>query len=260
MAVGVVMAVGALAGCEGTGSEATRASTAPSATTQVATTAAPDATVDQPDTTPFSSSSSSSSSSTPPPRSSETILTVPEEGVPGIDSGDPFCRAWSEFAGTFQALAFASVQDSVSAVEREVIAASAVVAAVRTLDDTFPQPIIAEREVFVDDVVGPFARRSARAVDELRAAGVDDDDLARLADAWLRALVDAGVDDPEIAADIPAELVAAVDAAATAFALDVPPIAADPSLITDADAPATLGYLAEQCPDQGILGGNDAIG
>jgi hypothetical protein len=37
-------------------------------------------------------------------------------------------------------------------------------------------------------------------------------------------------------------------------------IADDPSLITRAGAPGTFGYLGEQCPDQGVLAGNDAIG
>jgi len=44
------------------------------------------------------------------------------------------------------------------------------------------------------------------------------------------------------------------------FAANVPVIAADPSLVTEARAPATLGYLADNCPDQAIFAGNDAIG
>jgi hypothetical protein len=60
--------------------------------------------------------------------------------------------------------------------------------------------------------------------------------------------------------DVPSELDGAVQAATASFAAAVPPIAADPSLVTDAAAPATLAYLAERCPDQGILAGNDAIG
>ncbi len=167
--------------------------------------------------------------------------------------------AWSEFAGSFQALAFASALGESSAVQREVIAAPAVVDAVRTLDAAFPEAIAAERELFVESVVGPFGRRSARAVDELRAAGLDDDDLSQLGEVWLLALGATGPDDPEIAVDVPVALVAAVDSATAAFAGDVPPIDSDPSLITDAGAPATLSYLADQCPDQGILAGNDAI-
>jgi hypothetical protein len=113
--------------------------------------------------------------------------------------------------------------------------------------------------VFVDDVIGPFARRAARAADELRSVDVGDDDIELLGDAWLAALVAADATDPVITVAVPAGLDAAVGAATAAFAGDVPPIAADPSLISRAEAPRTLGYLAEQCPDQGILAGNDAI-
>ena len=69
------------------------------------------------------------------------------------------------------------------------------------------------------------------------------------------ALVEAGVDDPEPVVVVPADLDPAVDAATVAFSANVPPIAADPSPITQADAPATFRYLAEQCPDRDwILG------
>jgi len=192
----------------------------------------------------------------------EPIATVPEQGVPGIDSDDPFCRGWSEFAGSFQALTLASVAgaDPIAGARLEVIAAGAVAAAVQTLDDGFPDSIIDERDVFVDDVIGPFARRAERAVDALRSVGVTAGDIELLGDAWLVALVEAGVDDPELVVVVPADLDPAVDAATVAFSANVPPIAADPSLITQADAPATFRYLAEQCPDQGTLAGNDAIG
>ena len=113
--------------------------------------------------------------------------------------------------------------------------------------------------MFVDEVIGPFARRAARAADELRSVGVGDDDIELLGDTWLAALVASDATDPVIAVDVPPELDAAVVAATAAFAADVPPIASDPSLITQAAAPATFGYLAEQCPDQGVLAGNDAI-
>ena len=191
----------------------------------------------------------------------ETIATVPEQAVPGIDSEDPFCRAWSEFAGSFQALTFASIEaaDPLVGARLEVVAAGAVVAAARSLDDAFPDEIAEEREVFVGDVIGPFARRAARAVDELRSAGVDDEDVELLGAAWLAALAASDPADPVIAVDVPAELEPAVDAATAAFAADVPPIAGDPSLVTRAEASGTLGYLAEQCPDQGVLAGNDAI-
>jgi len=190
------------------------------------------------------------------------IVPVPDVGVPGIDSADPFCRAWSEFAGSFQALAFASIADTdpVAAARLEVVASSAVTSSAQTMADEFPESVASEREIFLADVIGPFARRADRASDELRAAGVATGDIEQLGDAWLRALVEAGVDDPEMVVAVPDGVTEAVDAATEVFAANVPVIAADPSLVTEARAPATLGYLADNCPDQGILAGNDAIG
>jgi len=193
--------------------------------------------------------------------STVAIEPVPDVRVPGIDSANPFCRAWSVFAGSFQTLAFASIAESdpVAAARLEVVASAAVTSAAQTLADEFPESVAAEREVFLDDVIGPFARRAARAIDELRAAGLAAGDIEQLGDVWLAALVDAGVDDPEIVVVAPGGLTDPVDAATEVFAANVPVIAADPGLVTEAQAPATLGYLADNCPDRGILAGNDAI-
>ena len=261
--IGTVVLGAVLAACDA-GSDAPAASEPAPATGEMAATSAPATVAERVTTTAMTTSTTTSATSAtmdsaPPSSAGETIATVPDQGVPGIDSEDPFCRAWSEFAGSFQALAFAAALDAASATEREVLAAAAVVDAAGTLDATFPDQIVAERELFVDQVIGPFARRAARAVAELRIAGLDDDDLARLAVGWLSALAATDADGSEVTVEAPPDLADAVAAAATTFAEDVPPIVADPSLVTDADAPATLGYLAEQCPDQGILSGNDAI-
>jgi hypothetical protein len=195
------------------------------------------------------------------PLGTDTIATVPEQRVPGLDSTDGFCRGWSEFAGSFQALAFASAvgTDGAAAARLEVVASGAVSAAAQLLGDEFPETIASERDVFLDQVIGPFTRRAARAGDELRTAGLSPGQIRQLADAWLSALADAGVDEPAVAVTVPDDLSGAVDAATAAFSSDVPPIVSDPSLVTDASAPATQAYLVENCSDQGILGGNDAI-
>ena len=182
--------------------------------------------------------------------------------MPGIDSEDAFCRGWGEFAGSFQALALVSSlgADPVRAARLEVVASAAVLAAARSLDEAFPDDDVAdERPVFVDGVIGPFTRRAARASDALTSAGLSGGELGRLGDLWLTALGDAGVDDPEIAVEVPRGLADDVDAAVGVFVATVPAISEDPSLITVAATPATFAYLAERCPDQGILGGNDAI-
>jgi hypothetical protein len=196
------------------------------------------------------------------PIATAPIATVPDDRVPGIDSEDPFCRAWSEYAGSFQTLTFASVaaSDPFAAARLEVIASAAVSSAAATIDTQFPEAVADERALFVDDVIGPFARRAQRAMDALDDAGLSPEEIERLGEAWLIELADLGADEIEVVVDVPDDLVAAVDVATSAFAADVPPIAADPSLVTSADTPATFGYLAEFCPDQGVLAGNDAIG
>lgn len=197
--------------------------------------------------------------------STDTIAMVPEQRVPGLDSADAFCRGWSEFAGSFQALAFASAAgadgavDGAAAARLEVVASGAVSAAAQLLADEFPEAIVFERDVFVDDVIGPFARRAGRAIDELLAAGLSSAQIEQLGDAWLEALAVADADEADVVVAVPSELIGAVGTATGVFSAGVPPIVADPSLITDAATPATLQYLAENCPDQGILGGNDAI-
>jgi hypothetical protein len=255
----VALVVAALAGCASGDDATSETSDVPEPSASV-TDVAPAIATTTPTTTPTTTTPTTAPS--PTPTANETIATVPEAAAPGIDSEDPFCRAWSEFAGSFQALTFASIDaaDPLVGARLEVVAAGAVVDAARSLDEAFPDEIADEREVFVDDVIGPFARRAARAADELRSAGVGDGDIELIGDAWLAALVGSDPADPTITVDLPAELDAAIDAATAAFAADVPPIADDPSLITRADAPGTFGYLAEQCPDQGVLAGNDAIG
>lgn len=188
-----------------------------------------------------------------------TIPVVPETGVPGLDSSDEFCRAWSEFAGTFQALGLASaVGDATAAIRLEVIASSAVIAAVGRMDLNLPPGLEQERRLLVDDFAGPFARRAAKAQLELDAAGVTA--LEDLQDAWLQQLAEIGVDDPGMVIVLPASVDdAAIDSAADSFGSLVPGIVEDPSLITDVAIPLTDQYLAGNCPDQGILGGNDRI-
>ncbi len=252
----VVAALGAAA-CSGDGDASREATVATSVAPTSESASGPARTTDPTSDSTLTSTVVVSSLAEP----TATIATVPEQGLPGIDSSDPFCRAWSEFAGSFQALTFASVvgSDPFAAARLEVVAAAVVVAAVQSLDEEFPDSIADEREPFVADVVGPFGRRAARATQELRAAGLTPDDVATLGDAWLVALVETGVDDPDIVVAVPDDLTAAVDEATTAFAANVPSIAADPSLVTDAETAATFDYLAQRCPDQGTLGGIDAI-
>ena len=244
------------------------ATTEPTATTTEATVATTEAAATTTGTTTVETSSAPATAApttdvgpTTPTTAPATIATVPDEGVPGIDSENAFCRAWGEFAGSFQSLVLVSSvgADPVEAARLEVVASPAVVSAARSLDDALPDAVAGERTAFIDGVIGPFSRRAERASETLATAGLSSAELAELGDLWLGTLVAAGVGDPEIAVVVPAGLAGGVDAAVAEFVAAVPAIADDPSLVTAATAPATFGYLADNCPDQGILGGNDAI-
>ena len=76
----------------------------------------------------------------------ESIAPVAETGVPGIDSENAFCRAWSEYAGSVQALSFAwAVQPDLAAATLEVAASDAVSAAVTTMSLELPAEIESNR-------------------------------------------------------------------------------------------------------------------
>lgn len=255
-----VLALAAV-GCSGgagTSEPSVTSSGATVATTGVATTTTATSTVETTGA-PAAAASTTELASTTSSVGSDTIATVPDDGVPGIDSDNAFCRAWGEFAGSFQALVLVSSvgADPVEAARLEVVASPAVVSAARSLDDTLPDA--GERAMFVDGVIGPFSRRAERATEALATAGLSSAEVAELGELWLDALIVAGVDDPEIAVVVPAGLVGDVDAAVAEFVAVVPSIVDDSSLVTSATAPSTFGYLADNCPDQGILGGNDAI-
>lgn len=187
--------------------------------------------------------------------------TVPDTGVPGIDSNDAFCRAWSEFGGTFQGLAISwGVGDPADAALNEVAAAGAILRAVDDLGANLPAELEAERADLMA-LVDPLSQRAAAARDELLAAGVSDDGVIALADAWIATLVEAGTDDPAIVVSIPADVDAGdAEAAAAAFVDERQSLVRDPAMVTDVETPLTEQYLIDNCPDQGTLLGNDDVG
>ena len=192
----------------------------------------------------------------------ESLPAVAETGVPGIESDDDLCRAWSEYAGSFAALAGAwQVLEPADAARLEVAASSALVQAVGGLAEHLPAELEGEREAFTVNVPGPMLRRAERAGSALEVAGLDAAGRARLGEAWLAAPADAGVDPTSIELDVGAADAGALDAAAAEFADDVPPMGLDPSLdTTEYDISASLAYVTAECPDQGTLAGNDDVG
>jgi hypothetical protein len=204
---------------------------------------------------------SDETAATSPPVVATVLPTVPETGVPGIDSANLFCRSWSEFAGTFQALALASTFASgdLSAPRSELVASGAIITAVAGLGEHLPAELESERTNLTVDLVGPMERRALRNYSSLEAAGLSTAQIDELAELWLAALVVAGVDEPNIQLDIAGDVALQVDGVARALRSSVPLIRDDPSLVTDASTPLTNEYILENCPDQGTLGGNDVI-
>lgn len=192
---------------------------------------------------------------------SSTFATVPDEPVPGLDSDDPFCRAWSQFAGSFQALALASSvgADPENAVRLEVAASGAVVGAVADLATSMPADLDDERDAFLSELLGPFANRARIASEALIAAGLTVEQVDELGDLWLATVAGTESQDPDLLLAVPSGFQPAFDDAAISFSAGVVPISDDQDLVTDAAAPQTLSYIASTCPDQGILAGNDSI-
>jgi hypothetical protein len=192
-----------------------------------------------------------------------TVVEVPEEGVPGLDSLDEFCSSWSRFGGSFQVISVASAflsADPTAAFGIEVAASPVVTDSFERLLSAWPEELTDEFDTVADTVFGPFAARAADALDTLSAAGATEADLTQLTDAWIAALAQRDPTTPEVALALPADLQSLVDAAAEDFAADHPTVFADPALVNEVETPLTDQYLAVSCPDQGSLAGGEVGG
>jgi hypothetical protein len=178
--------------------------------------------------------------------------------VPGLDSGDSFCAAWSRFGGSWQILVQASATAEAAEVARlEVIASSLVDDAYDDVFAAWPVELESERDVVADEYFGAFQRRSADAAQALADAGASPDDVAALGQAWSAALEAYDPLAPAIGVAVPDGLDSTVDAAAIAFAEQRVPLPADPSMVITASTPLTDEFLATACPDEGWIVGQD---
>jgi hypothetical protein len=185
-------------------------------------------------------------------------------GVPGLTADDPFCSAWAGYAGTLQALGIAASFGDLSSdrfAALELVAAPRLVELVAAIDASWPSELDGERDVVMDQRIGPYARRAQAAVDALTDAGVTTAELATLSSTWQTALM---ARDPEVSViDVPSvadDLHAKVDGAAVAFDEARTPFSNDPSLATDGvETPLTDAYLVAHCPDLASSGVGDAL-
>jgi hypothetical protein len=189
----------------------------------------------------------------PPPPTAAVVDT----GVPGLDSEDAFCSAWSRFGGSWQLLVQAGAAgDADQAARMEVIASTVVQQAYEDVFAAWPAQLESERDVVADAYFGAFQRRSADAAAALGESGASDADVAALAQVWNAAL--AGYD-PSTAFDvaIPPDLEPLVEQAAAAFSEQRVALQADPSMVITVETPLTDQFLATACPDQGWIVGQD---
>ena len=252
LAVCAVASILVLPACSGGGSD----DSADDAVGSSPVTDSPDVTSAAAPTAPITAAPTDSSADT-----TTAPSVVSDTGVPGLDSDDAFCRSWSEFAGSFQALALSAslAVDPLQWARAEVAAASTIVAAVAGLHEHLPDELEPEREALAVGLVGPLERRAGEAVVALTAAGLTEAEIAAVGEVWLATLTAAGLDEPIGDIVLDPDVADRFDGAVAVFAATRPSIVEDPALITDASTPLTFDYLAEHCPDQGTLAGNDVV-
>lgn len=183
----------------------------------------------------------------------------PETGVPGLDSDDVFCAAWSRYAGSFQVIAVASsflIDDPRRAFELEVAGSHTVVNAYAELLEHWPRELTDERAT-AEQVFGPLATREADTASVLEAAGATPADLAAIDAAWLTALANRNPESPDVDLALDGPLADLVGAAADTMYNSRGPLHHDPTLITEIEPVRTYEYLARTCPDEGLLAGVD---
>ncbi len=262
----LVLAVAAIAACSGDDAASDAAAATATLETVPPSTAAADSstatavTTIVPDSAPAPDDIPTTTAS--PSTAATTTVVVAEAGIPGLDSADAFCAAWSRFGGSWQVLLVASVfgGDEATAAELEVVAAPVVVAAYRALLDVLPAELASEADAVADGYFGPLARRADDAVASLRDAGATDADLDALGESWIGALAARDPEDPVVMPAVPGELEALVGAAAESFRTKRVGMADDPSLVIVAETPATDRFLETACPDQGALTGQEVPG
>lgn len=199
---------------------------------------------------------------TEPPLTTNSLVEVPESGVPGLDSEDSFCAAWSRFGGSWQVIQVAAnfAPDPSVVPSMEVVAAPVVAAAFDAMFAAWPDELTGEREAVADGFFGPLDRRAETALDALAAAGATTDDLAAIGSAWEAALEARQADDPVVTPELTDDQRAIVDAAAADFDARLVGFVADPSMRITVATPRTDTYLATACPDQGALTGGEIDG
>lgn len=260
-----------LAACTGGGDELAGLVTTSGASTPTSL-SSPSSLVDRGDTSvelvdpaePVESTESVETSDVVPvgPATAPSVVEVPATGVPGLDSGDPFCAAWSRFGGSWQVVLVGStfLGDPGRVAGWEIASADIIEAAYADMIDSFPSELASEADIVADGYFGALWRRADVARVSLSDAGADSEAVQRLGRAWLEALAKRDPARPDLAFEIPEDLQGLVDRAADRFRSQRVEFHLDPSMAVGVETPLTDAYLETGCPDQGTLTGHEVDG
>lgn len=195
-------------------------------------------------------------SSTPP------SIEMSETGVPGLDSEDSFCAAWSRFGGSWQVLLVGStyLDEPERVAVWEVASASVIEESYVALIDHFPVELAAEADVVAEGYFGALRRRVAAARVALDEAGASPEAVERLGRAWLDALSRRDPSNPDLTLEVPDDLQQLVGRAVDRLRSRRVDFHLDPSLVIGVATPLTDAYLDTACPDQGALTGQEVGG
>ncbi len=198
----------------------------------------------------------------PQPETTPPIVDVPETGVPGLDSDDAFCAAWSRFGGSWQVLAVGSsfLGNPSIVAEWEVAAAPVIAGAYDELVDNLPAELATEADAVADGYFGVLIRRSTDAGEALVAAGASADLVDEIGEAWIAALAVRDPFSPELALELSDEAAGVVAVAGETFGSQRVEFHLDPSMVVAVETPLTDAYLEVACPDQGTLSGQEVGG
>lgn len=190
------------------------------------------------------------------------VVEVPETGVPGLDSDDSFCAAWSRFGGSWQVIQVAAnfAPDPAIVPAMEVVAARVVEDAYAAMFEAWPEELVSERDLVADGYFGPLARRAEAALEALDRVDATEEQVDELGRAWVDALAERRPDDPTLTPVLTDDLWALVDAAAAELSSQRVDFLDDPSMRITVETPLTDAYLATACPDQGSLTGAEVDG
>lgn len=195
---------------------------------------------------------------------SPVVEPIESNAIPGLNSDDRFCAAWSRFAGSFQIISPAWLiaddpAESIDPGQLEASAAQTMIAAYYEMGTSWPDGLAAAKDQSLA-VYQPMFERMNRSVGFLRGAGATDEQLLEIAAWWEVQLAEFDgftFPDPRQA---PVALVPLIEQAGTEVITKEVPMPEDQALVQPSEPLVDLfDYLASNCPDQGLLSGREVL-